>query len=47
MNVRAARKHNVKAHQKGMKSLVFGALIVAGAFTVLPGRIMFEVLGFG
>ena len=46
-NVRAARTHNVKAHQSGMKSLVFGALILAGLFTLLPGRLMFEVLGLG
>ena len=38
MNVRAARSRNIRAHQRGMKSLVFGALIVAGAFTFLPGR---------
>jgi uncharacterized membrane protein len=47
VNVRAARMHNVKAHQKGMKSLVFGALLIAGLFTLLPGRIMFEVLTGG
>ena len=41
--VRAARAHNVATHKRTMKSLVFGALIVAGAFTLLPGRIMFEV----
>ena len=46
-NVRAARMHNVKAHQRGMKSLIFGALVVAGMFTILPGRIMFEVLTGG
>jgi uncharacterized membrane protein len=30
-----------------MKSLIFGALVVAGIFTILPGRIMFEVLTGG
>ncbi|MGC1496781.1 MAG: DUF2306 domain-containing protein [Sulfitobacter sp.] len=43
MNVRAARARNIRAHQRGMKSLVFGALILAGAFTFLPGRIMHQV----
>jgi uncharacterized membrane protein len=47
INVHAARMHNVKAHQRGMKSLVFGALLVAGAFTIFPGRIMFDVLTGG
>lgn len=43
MNIRAARTRNIRAHQRGMKSLVSGALIVAGAFTFLPGRIMHQV----
>jgi uncharacterized membrane protein len=43
VNVRAARSRHTKAHQRGMKSLVFGALILAGAFTFLPGRIMHQV----
>ena len=47
INVRAARMHNVKAHQRGMKNLVFGALLVAGVFTLFPGRIMFDVLTGG
>ena len=45
--VRAARGHDVKTHKRAMKSLVFGALIVAGAFTLLPGRIMFLVVAGG
>lgn len=44
LNVRAARSHNVKAHRRGMKSLVFGALMMAGLFTLFPGRIMFQVV---
>ena len=42
--VRAARGHRVQMHQRQMKTLVFGALLVAGAFTLLPGRIMHAVL---
>ena len=45
--VRAARGHRVVAHRKTMRSLVFGALIVAGGFTFLPGRIMFQVISGG
>ncbi len=45
--VRAARRHQVKAHRDTMRSLVFGALILAGAFTVLPDRIMYLVLAGG
>lgn len=42
--VRAARGHRVARHRATMRSLVFGALLVAGAFTLLPGRVMHAVL---
>ncbi|MGJ8628186.1 MAG: DUF2306 domain-containing protein [Sulfitobacter sp.] len=42
-NIRAVRTKDIQAHQRGMKSLVFGALILAGMFTFLPGRIMYQV----
>lgn len=42
--VRNARRHNVRAHQRTMRGLVFGALLVAGAFTLFPGRIMYQVV---
>jgi uncharacterized membrane protein len=35
-----ARRHNVVGHRKTMLGLFFGALVVAGAFTLLPGRIL-------
>lgn len=41
--VRAARKHNVKVHGPAMTSLFWGASIVAGAFTFLPGRLMWNL----
>ncbi|MEH6519674.1 DUF2306 domain-containing protein [Sulfitobacter sp.] len=41
--VTAARGHHVKDHKRQMKTLVFGALITAGAFTFLPGRLMHAV----
>lgn len=35
-----ARRHRVRRHAIAMISLFVGALIIAGAFTLLPGRIM-------
>ena len=40
---RAARAHNVRAHKNAMLGLYTGALLIAGAFTFLPGRIMFRI----
>ena len=34
-----AHKHAVEQHRRAMLGLFFGALIVAGLFTFLPGRI--------
>ena len=45
--VRAARGHRVADHRANMRALTFGALIIAGAFTLLPGRIMFDVISGG
>jgi uncharacterized membrane protein len=42
--VLAARRHKVKAHRYGMTMLFLGALLIAGAFTFLPGRIMHDVV---
>ena len=39
-----ARGHNVRGHQRTMLGLFFGALIIAGAFTLLPGRLMHKVV---
>jgi uncharacterized membrane protein len=39
-----ARRHKVSAHQKGMTSIFFGALVIAGVFTFWPGRIMHAVV---
>jgi uncharacterized membrane protein len=41
--VLAARRHHVGAHRRAMISLFAGALIIAGAFTFLPGRIMHRI----
>jgi uncharacterized membrane protein len=39
----AAHRHDVARHRRAMISLFLGALVIAGAFTLLPGRIMHEV----
>jgi uncharacterized membrane protein len=40
----AARRHQVARHRRAMIQLFFFALVVAGAFTLLPGRIMHAVV---
>jgi len=42
--VLAARRHRVATHRRAMIALFAGALVIAGAFTLLPGRIMHHVL---
>ena len=39
-----ARRHDVRRHQRAMTALFAGALVVAGVFTFLPGRIMHAVV---
>jgi uncharacterized membrane protein len=39
-----ARRHEVARHRRAMTSLFFGALVIAGVFTLLPGRIMHAVV---
>ncbi|MGY5805427.1 DUF2306 domain-containing protein [Rhizobium sp. LEGMi12c] len=38
-----ARRHNIEAHKRIVRSLYFGGIVGAGAFTFLPGRIMNRV----
>jgi uncharacterized membrane protein len=38
-----ARRHNVRGHRITMISIFAGALVVAGLFTFVPGRIMHAV----
>jgi uncharacterized membrane protein len=42
--VLAARRGNIQAHRKAMLSLYWLALVGAGLFTLLPGRIMGQML---
>tara|TARA_R110002126_G_scaffold30602_1_gene99758 strand:+ start:12471 stop:12839 length:369 start_codon:yes stop_codon:yes gene_type:complete len=40
----AIKKGNVKAHKRKMILLYFGAIIIAGGFTFVPGRYLYELL---
>ena len=40
----AARRGRIGAHRNAMAALVLGGLVVTGAFTLLPGRIMGAVV---
>jgi uncharacterized membrane protein len=42
--VLAARRHKVGTHSRAMVSIFAGALVVAGLFTLVPGRIMHRVV---
>ena len=39
-----ARRHAVTRHRNAMAALFFGALVIAGAFTLIPARIMHAVV---
>ena len=39
-----ARRHKIPHHRSAMTALFVGALVIAGAFTFLPGRIMHAVM---
>jgi uncharacterized membrane protein len=38
------RKGNIQAHRKTMRGLFIGACVVAGLFTLLPGRFLGNML---
>ncbi len=42
--VLAARRHRVAQHRRTMIAIFLGALVVAGLFTLVPGRIMHDVV---
>jgi uncharacterized membrane protein len=44
LGVHYARRHNVTGHKRTMFGIFAGALIIAGIFTLAPGRIMHRVL---
>ena len=39
----AARRHDVRRHANMMSGLYFGALVIAGGLTFLPGRLMWRL----
>ena len=44
LGVWRAHRHHVNAHRWTMISIFAGALVIAGAFTLVPGRIMHAVI---
>jgi uncharacterized membrane protein len=40
---KALRTGNIDAHQASMRGMYIGGLIIAGALTFLPGRIMYRM----
>lgn len=42
--IHAARQGAIGRHRKTMRGLFVGALVIAGLFTLMPGRIMHAVL---
>jgi uncharacterized membrane protein len=40
----AFRTHNIKAHQRSMRGLYVGGLLIAGTLAFTPGRIMHAVV---
>ncbi|MGM4892158.1 DUF2306 domain-containing protein [Tardiphaga sp. 839_C3_N1_4] len=44
LGVIAARRHRVRAHAITMISIFAGALVIAGVFTLVPGRVMHTVV---
>jgi uncharacterized membrane protein len=40
----SAHRHAVERHRRAMISIFFGALVIAGVFTLVPGRIMPKVV---
>jgi uncharacterized membrane protein len=44
LGVWRAHRHQVNAHRWTMVSIFTGALVIAGAFTLVPGRIMHAVI---
>jgi uncharacterized membrane protein len=39
-----ARRHRVERHRNAMIAIFAGALVIAGLFTLMPGRIMHAVV---
>lgn len=44
LGVIAARRHRVVQHQRTMTAIFLGGMVIAGAFTFLPGRLMWRLV---
>jgi uncharacterized membrane protein len=44
LGVRFVRRGNVNGHRKTMTNLYIGACLIAGAFTLLPGRLLGDLV---
>ena len=44
VGIRAARGGRMSAHRNAMRGLYFGGLVIAGAFSFMPGRIMHRMV---
>jgi uncharacterized membrane protein len=42
--IRAARRGDIRAHRSAVAGMYFGGIVVAGLFTLLPGRLMHAAL---
>ncbi len=42
--LRAARRHDVQGHRRAMTSLYLTAILLAGALTLVPGRLLYRTL---
>jgi uncharacterized membrane protein len=42
--IRAARAHRIREHRLNVIGIYVGGIVIAGGFTLLPGRVMHEVL---
>lgn len=40
----AARRHDIKRHRRTMMGLFYGGLVITGALTFIPGRLMWQVV---
>ena len=38
-----AKTHNIRLHRRSMLGVYIGGILIAGAFTLVPGRIMYDV----
>ena len=43
MGIYAIRKKQVQKHAKSMKGMFLGGMLIAGLFTFLPGRLMWDL----